>query len=428
VVPLTAALLLLVHACTGGEDPDPESGRVLVTDLAGGSWFVGDPFTGEVDLEVDLEEVDPAGCAGEDRFCMLYQARYRADEEVVFTWSPVDESDGGTLDRTDRLGRVAAWSVDTLSERWRLEALDFSAHFDPDGPCAYEVEDPCTPAATLTDREFQACQLYQPHDLRVVSDDGDLVDLWIADTRNARMLRVELEVTGSCGVVTEVIDRDRSADWDIYNSVNSFELEGDRLWMSVKDTFASADDGEQASGDGRGKVLHWASGADGWAQVWEFPPQSSEHESFVNSPHGVARQVTAEGTELVAFAHSLGRSTAYDDGHGASVGVLRVEDGEPRYLFDGVLAVEDRLEYSRDIEPLDEDRWLVTDTGCKSGNDCAWGTGVWVVRLDGAAAPADVTGAWSADGGEQVFEDLEVVGERRFEDFAGLYSTEWIGP
>ena len=425
---------------------------VVVSDLHGDRAFVTNASTGHIAGEVDVDGTWTDDCRASDdlhRFGLVYQSRGRAlpadsgfdgVPEVDLTFTPVgsgDETDGDTF--LDLGGRVAGVAFtdgygETPVIRWQLDHLDFS-QVDPDQQvCVRDPADPCRPLAGQTVDQVRACQLYWPHELQVVSEDDDSVQVVVADTRNHRVVWVDVPLLaeptatppthGTCGVVTEIVGGSKdpsvpggSADWDIYTSVNGMNLwdddAGRHLYLSIKDTLG---DDAQSPGDGRGKILHW-SDAGGWHQEWEFPPESTDAESFVNSPHGIGFD-----DDHVYFAHSLGRSDTFNDGEGGSFGVLDRDGG---YLYDLVLPRQEVI-YARDITPLGDGRFAVVDSGTKGDEHEPAATRLWVAKLPKDTTASGLGGAWSSDHADQEFREGTVVDSPKYPDAWVLYTAELV--
>ncbi len=434
-------VLLVAAGCQGEPVPggetadDPSVTPLVVADLHGGQVFWTALPDGETTARFGFDAVDPDACQDPEggRYCLAYQARPHTTPEgtveVVFTYSRLDRTDGDQLHRDDLLGEIVA--LDASREvSWRLEHLDLSA---VDSACVSVADDPCTADSEAEDAAFQACHLYQPHDQVVTDDIGDSRTVWVADTRNARLLEVVVEDGDRCGRVETLLDRGHP-DWDIYLAPNSLELgQGAgpgglvaETWalMSIKDTYSRDEEAEaQLGGDGRGKVVLFAQQEGAWRQVWEFPPESEAAESYVNSPHGVAWISRADGPDLVLFAHSLGRSADFNDGEDGSIGVLLVDGETVTYAFDAVLDGAD-LRYPRDVRPLSDGRLLVVDSGCKGGLGCERGTALWEVRLPADIDESELSGAWSASGADQQLVELDVVQGPLLTGAENLYSVE----
>lgn len=404
-----------------------EGPTVLYTDMAGGSIFLADAHSGKVENQLDLSDWVSNECDDGTDECLMYQARAISNSEVAFTWCPFDNSMNSAT-AFDRPGRVQSVDLALSDSGWRLDSLDFSVHFSDGSQCAFDVDNPCVVMKGEDPNQAWKCRLYQPHDFEVVSQSDAEVELWVADTRNARLLKVTLPTESTCAVVNEVINHASSPDWDVYNAVNSIDydvIDGvETMLMTIKDTFEGADGGEQLTGDGRGKVLFWERRDEEWAQVWEFPPQSRDEERFVNSPHGVAKMTTDDGRTLVLYAHSLGRGEGYDEGVGGSVGVLEIIDGVPVYLFDGVIN-EVEPNYTRDVRPLSDGTVIIVDSGCKSDQGCEVSTGSWVAKIP-TRAPSSKGGWWTPSLSAQEFIELEVLHGPHFADFGRLYSAELV--
>lgn len=450
LIPLLAACIR--HGLDDSTGPAPAEwtapdGLVLASDLRGNQWFIADPTTGETVDELWLDTLEPDICAGEEneQYCLLFQSRAHTStldpsapvEEVLFTYSALDVSDGDDDSRTDLISRIYSVDRETHATRWHFDQIDFSHLANGADYCTWDPADPCRPDPGVDTQGYWACSIHMVHEMIVTSEDANTVAMWVVDSRNSRMLHVSLEREATCATVDTVLDMHMD-DWDIYNSVNSLErwMDGDTdtLLMSIKGSFPDEQTGEhQMAGSGQGKIVLWrrdtvANGGDEpWYQAWEFPPESTTEESFLNDPHGVVRYTGAEGKMYVTFAHSLGHSpeSEYGKGTGGSIGVIRIEDDEPVYLYDAMLPRPDVLQFPRDVTPLPDGTFLLTDSGCL-GDGCAYETYDWVVRLPQGEPVDGKTGAWRADHSEQVYVDAEVVHGPMFPDANLLYSSEWI--
>lgn len=397
---------------------------VVVSDLHGDKVVVADLARGREAWRVDVDDALPDACKvadDEGRFCLVYQSRHRVDadghDEIAFTVTPAGH-DGDPYDPRNVATIQGVRASDPVAWRWSVDRLDFS-QVDPDGAlCARDPADPCAPAPGQDADAARRCQLYWPHDFAVLGEDDDGLSLVVADTRNRRVLWLDApREEGACAVVAEVLG-DGNADWDVYASVNSLEVWEDggarHLLATIKDTSP----GDQDGGDGRGKVVRFEDAGDGWAQRWEFPPESTEAASFVNAPHGVAHDA-----DRVYFAHSLGRAAAWNEGEGGSVGVLSLDGA---YLFDGVLPEGDLL-WPRDVAPLGDGRLALVDSGAKGAESAPAATRLYVVELGEDVAPSGLGGTWTADGSDQAFRALDVRADPDFGDGWVYYSAEPLG-
>lgn len=397
---------------------------VVVSDLHGDKVFVADLARGREAWRVDVDDALPDACKvadDEGRFCLVYQSRHRVDadghDEIVFAVTPAGGDDPYDPHNVAQIHGVRA--TDPPEWRWSVDRLDFS-QVDPDGAlCARDPADPCAPAPGLDADAARRCQLYWPHDFDVLGEDEDGLSLIVADTRNRRVLWLDApREEGACAVVTEVLGEGHP-DWDVYASVNSLDFweEGGtrHLLLTVKDTSPG---GEQDGGDGRGKVVRFEDPGEGWVQRWEFPPRSTEGPSFVNAPHGVAHD-----DAFVYFAHSLGRSDAWNEGEGGSVGVLSLDGA---YAFDAVLP-DTTLLWPRDVTPLGDGRLALVDSGTKGAESAPAATRLYVVALGEDVAPSGLGGAWTADGADQAFRALDVRDAPDFGDGWVYYSAQPLG-
>ena len=432
--------LLLLLACDEGGDSALQdsasagiAGEFLASDLHGNQWFIADA-DGATKATYTLDLADPI-CRGVEYqpYCLLFQSKRRVAldgaDEVMFTWSQLDSSDGSDQERGDLDGFYAAVDAETFAERWRIDTLDFSAYSGLSG-CPYDPADPCALQDSWTDAEYQMCRLHMPHDLEVVSQSDSELRLWLADTGNNRMLDVSLAPGSTCAVVNDVID-DQNPDWDIYSSNNSvnYRVEEDgteTLLMSAKGSREwTAAGAAQLAGSGKGKILLWENAGDGWHQRWEFPEQLDGVESFVSNPHGSQFITDSSGNQLVAYAHSLGLHDEWTANTGVgSVGVLVLGDDKlPSYVADIRVSGGGALHFPRDITVVDEAHWLVTDSGCVGGICTRESQALVIAPIEGE--PSDKSGTFTTDHINLNVVDAKVLSGPYFTASDQLYSVEW---
>ncbi|MCB9741459.1 MAG: hypothetical protein H6741_29285 [Alphaproteobacteria bacterium] len=408
----------LIAACGRDAAVDSEASRgpeLLLSTLYGDTWLrIQD---GEELGVYDLEAHHPERCAGEDLVCLGYQARGRegwdGTEEVLFTFSAMDLSDGSDLEREDRLGTIVDVDAETLELRWQVDQLDFSGLPDGETTCTWDPSDPCQPDAALSDRDHQSCRLYQPHDLQVLSEDAEGLELLVSDSRNARFLRLGVRRGERCALVLEVVGIEHP-DWGNANAPNSFtwwsDEAGEHLLWSSKESYE-----QDGGGAGRGRIHYWTRDAAGWQQRWQHP-----REGYVNSPHGLTRWSTSEGDRLL-FAHSLGLGEDWNLGPGGTIAALEWDAQGARYL--GEWTLPRGLSYPRDVLVLGEEAWIA-DSGCKGGVDCEEPMGLYRVALPSGLEPQEVDGAWTSANRSQVIGELELLSGPLRGDLRLIYSVE----
>jgi hypothetical protein len=419
-----ALVLVALSGCsdaTGpGGAPWPGLGMALVTDVNAGVWLAQDLLEAEPAWVLNLDEAAPDACGGK-KWCAAYQARFMLGldgrTKALLTWSGL-----GSDDFDDRTGRVAVVDLPGVEASWTIDRLDFSG-LPGVSRCAWLPEDPCTPdpAARLDDQ--LACLLLQPHEVELAYQSEERVDVWVADSRNSRLLRLAVTPGDRCAKVEEHLDASHPG-WAGYIGVNAFEHwedgDGEHLVLSMKD---SDQDTMPYGGVGRGRITGWTRGADGeWAREWEFPSRDLGEDSFVNVPHGVQRSRGPDGEDRVMFAHSLSLSDVYNDGEGGTITAFRVDDGVPTYLWD-IVPEGEVLRFPRDASPMEDGLVLVTDSGCYAG-ECEDSPAVWVLHVPDAE-PGSGSGAWTADGAELDVREAEVVVGPLLSESNLLYSGEW---
>ncbi len=389
------------------------AGLALISNLNQGAWLWGnatgtEPFVAAVEL-------DPT-CAD----CIGFQGRLRTgangEPEAVLTWS---QHDGGADDLRSRAGGV---DPDTHALRWELDSIDLSAF---PGVCEPDPADPCRPAPESSGAARDVCQLKMAHDVQVVAESPTSRTLWVADAANARVLEVTLQDGDHCGVVQTLLSAG-NPDWDIYNSPNRlhyFEDDaGEHLWISQKGSKPSTADGVAQYADlSSGKLTGWTKAQNDWRQDWEFPPQSTEFASFLNTPHGLA----APGGGLV-YAHSLSDSWEWGAGTGGSIGMATLNaSGTPVYAGDALL---DRgyLHFPRSLTALPDGSWLVLDSGCFDSAGCEFPSQAWRVRLPESATTTQA-GSWDRDATELSWMTAIVLDGPLWTTEDTLYSVEWLG-
>lgn len=428
--------LFSLLACDAGVDSAPPGALgvpLLASDLSGNAWLTT-AASGEVERRFGLDEVD-ARCQGKDQqpYCLLFQSTRRTAfdgrDEIAFTWSILDSSDGDDDDPTDLIGTYAAVDAETFAPRWTLSNLDFSG-WPRDAGCPYDPTDPCAVPEGLAAADYWRCHLHMPHDLAVVNDAAEGWTGWIADSRNSRLLEVFTPTGQSCGQVRTVVDG-LDPDWAIYESPNALSYDVrdgvETLLVSIKGTHAHGEAAEaQLAGEGKGKIVSWTNQGGRWVEAWSFPPVTVGEEAFVNTPHGVDRLHDADANEVIAFAQSLGAHRQWGGTTGeGTVTVIRERDGRAEYLGDLRFPGKSALRFPRDVNDLGDGRWLVTDSGCLT-DPCDSPTRAWVIAAP-ALKPPGLGGTWRADGSDQHFVEPEVLAGPLLEGSATvLYSVEAI--
>jgi len=261
----------------------------------------------------------------------------------------------------------------------------------------------------------------QPHEMMVVDVSGSRLTVWVADSRNARMLKIEMKQGSDCGLVVGALT-DEHPQWEGYRGVNGFdywvEENVEHMLFSIKDTTDAVLDG----GAGKGRITKWSGVSNKWVREWVFPPEDSVAPQFLNTPHGVTRWLQSDGEEAFLYAHSRAFSDTWDAGTGGSIGAAVLLDGVPTYAFDAVLP-EYNMYFPRDVSLMSDGHALITDSGC-SGGDCSDNPSVWVVSLP-KPFPYSTDGGWSVAGDglniQTVVPDLGPL----YSDKGLIFSSDW---
>ena len=423
------SLVILALGCKGGGFP----ATLVISDGSGEKWSIADLQSGQVDRVYDYNAEQYDRCDGGDpeKWCMSFQATPRSGldgrREVVFAFNPIGSA--GAADTEQESTVLAAVDFDSFEQIWSFSRLDFSVNYEQEEPCRWDEADPCAPHPDGNELNRRTCSIFEAHDLVIVSEDASSVTAWVADSRNARVVKVRLDRTNTCAVVEDYVNA-ALADWDVYITPNSLQRweddDGEHLLLTLKSSLEEADF-LQEPGNGRGKIVEFVRRDGKWDQLWEFPPESVVGPSFVNAPHGVMRTTGEDGLTYVLFAHSLGMSTDFDAGEGGSISVLRIVDDTPVYLYDAVLTGKDPWTYTRDVTALPDGTFLVAESGCVSGTDCPYETALYRVELPLAdAEPAGRTGAFESGGDEQVLLEVEAIGGPWFSSQEMIYSVEVV--
>ncbi len=145
-----------------------------------------------------------------------------------------------------------------------------------------------------------------------------------------------------------------------------------------------------------------------WRMAWKHPIDGSR----LQGGHEADLIQGEDGLPYVVYAHGNGAGVSDDidhwDGeedHRGTIGVVRLVDGQPEYLLDGVTS-DPRFGFLRDADFLDDGSFLVTDSGCMNPYfpGCKREAGLWHVDVDFENAVATgKTGAFSIDHSQQEF-------------------------
>ncbi len=395
------ALLIASAACVGKGADDADAGRAdtsgatdsaatdsvppagppnlaLIADTSHGRYLFVRLDDATIVHEVSLATLNPELCA--DAVCAAFVAWPTvADGLDVMTLSfapnTVGESFAAVIERV-QIG------ADADRILWHLDSLDFLTNFpDRTDICAQTA--PCEVPEDPDETVRRKCRLQLSHEVKVVSEDEDSVELWVADTEGpARAIKVRLDKDSTCGVVEEVLSQDTSESWAGYQAINDLDVVdlGDGRESLLLNSLS------HESVEGLSSVTLWQK-ADGlWTRLWQHPSEASG--GYLGAAHNPDWVVDEDGTAYVIYAHSNGmgshpqvRSFTGAEDHRGSVGVARASAEGVEYLFDATLTGQ--FGFLRDVNRLEDGTFLVTDSGCMhpEDTDCTYPGQIWNVAL-----------------------------------------------
>jgi len=412
------------------DDTGPTPGDLVV--VAGGAATQRIVFfraaTGEAigPLEVSLPGVAPDLCGyplgNEQVVCfprgLAHSAGPDGLDRLTLTFSPsIEPVPGAAEPLPGVLGRILWPDAQQPELEWWVNRLDLSA-IDPDlleWDCGLG-QNPCDLIDPEGASQFD-CALRNPQDYSIVEETATAIRVVVADTDNHRLVEMEVDrdppnINNACAVVSGIYSADTVAGWDSYGTPTSVEayLDGDDLHIltTLRD---SEEEGGEPGGDYRGKLLHIVVAAGGDpSTAWVFPPVEAGEPSFLNAPHNVDVIGTVMGSFAVV-AHASGGSADWFDpatpsAARGSMSVIAFSDQAAWYHTDIQLPGE-QLGYLRDVDFIDETAVLITDSGCpRTAAECT--RSAWIGEMTipsllelGATQWPDVSGAWSADQGQQ---------------------------
>ncbi len=405
-----------------GDTAQAELPVVFVSDGANARVLVIRMDSAEILYEVDFAQLHPELCAeGLDTTCVGFGIEPSvdpdSDEDRLLYVVHVSGSDGGAVFESSIVAMVAL-KDDGPAPLWQLDSLDFSQLQEREPP-ACGAEAPCS--APLDSWEaWRACSLSNVHSVSVVEEHQGEVLLWISDTASPpRAVAVRLDTAERCGVVEALLDSDEHPDWGGYDYLNDLDpvsWQGEEMLLG---TFFGSAAEAPLGGPGLGRVTAWRQEQAGWDASWSSPDAPMSQLAFLNAPHN-ADLVVVDGQAYVVYAHSNGLGGHWEfegwtqgDDHRGSIGVLRLDDDGPTYLFDGY-SPDPPLRFVRDVDLLDDGTWLVTDSGCINDllEPCEHSPGLWHLRMDLAVEPVPgLDGRWQADHAQQNLLPVEVLDE-----------------
>jgi len=285
------------------------------------------------------------------------------------------------------------------------------------------------------------CTLRKPHGFSVFEEDGGSLRATVTDSRNHRILDLEIDKGERCATVHRSVSAHTLPEWTVYNNPNDVEtwVEGDAVHTLVSFKGSDPDTAEQGAA-GRGKIVHlvWEEGAEP-SIPWVFPPVDHSEPSFLSGQHNVDLVQTSGGDRLMLVAHSGGASERWhgDAEPGEEHGTVLLTsccDEEPRYLFDATLT-DTTLGYLRDVDLLEGGRALLTDSGCIEPEGCPVGAQLLEVPLPDLDAIDQLglperAGHWSADHAAQNLHEVQTepwLLPQAWDDLGvSAYEADWV--
>lgn len=360
--------------------PPPPVPIAVVSDGANETVLYIRLDTGAILQEVDFTVLHPELCPPDEPMesCVGFGIQPTSEpggaDRLLLTFQKFDDYGGANDDKVSAVIDMVTLTEEGPRIDWSVDSLDFTTVFGdrPDICGAVAACQPPTDAwATWRD-----CSLHDVHEVHIVEETAQEVVLWVADTTNpTRALKLRLTLGTTCAVVEEILTDETSEEWLDYrchNGIQLGELDGEAVLLT---NFRNSKAG---SGFGFNALWHQVGG--NWTRMWQHPPVSADllEQGFLGAPHN-ADLISVEGVPYVIYAHSNGMGQHLNDADWTdegdnlgSIGVLRLEAGAAVYLMDGILQ-DPPFGFLRDVDPLPDGTWLVTDSGCGSDKEATCG-------------------------------------------------------
>lgn len=366
-------------------------------------------------------------CEANPEVCAITEVEHTVYEEQDFLTFNMTQLDTSALFAPARVRRVRLTEPPTPV--FSLRELDWSNIPGANLFCDYDPANPCGSGT------FPTCYNMFPHDLEILHDDPETqtLEVLVSDLAGSRVLKIDFDYRdgNTCGVVDWVLDS-ATRDWDPWylpNFVDYMPQDGVE-YMATGHYSASPV-------LGAGAIYLWKrpSESEPWEKVWSYPDPEFSQMPYLNSPHSPSFTPLDDGGYLLRYGHSRGDCDYWKVGYEGSLGAARLDSIEspPQYLFESHFGDDDPLApmgFVRDVEPLSDGRYMVTDSGCEIYFGCPIPGRVYLMspeyQPDALPESTGLLGTWTSDGTEQAFQHLEKTKVKAYYcDFTTNYETDF---
>lgn len=403
----------------------PDAEVLLVSD--GGTFRVDfmHADTGAVFYRLDVRDVYPE-CLESEGACgiteVFYSQHAQRDYLTMNVGQLYQEDAGFFAPATLRRVRL----TEPPEPVFTMNRLDFSHVPGGDVICDYQPEDPCNSGKLPT------CYNLFPHDVEVVKDDPDaqVLEVIIADLAAARILKVNYDYAdqNQCGVVEWVLDARTEGYEPFYQANDSDHFVTDDAEYLLTSHYSASPIVSA------GAIFMWKrTEADTtWRKVWSYPDPEAGPVPYLNTPHNPALEPLPSGGYLMRYGHSRGLESFWHAGYKGSLGMatLTALESPPEYRGETHFpagSVLNPMGFVREVEPVGNGRYLVTDSGCETYFGCPLEGRVYLVSGEVLPAAEGKHGYWTAGFTEQVLLPLDTQKVRAYDcDYATNYESDFL--
>lgn len=403
----------------------PDSEVIVVSD--GGTYRIDflHVDSGEVFYRLDVREVYPE-CQDTEGACGItevFHSTHGKRDYLTMNVGQLYQEDGGFF-APATLRRVRL--TQPAEPIFNMNQLDFSQVPGGDVICDYDPTDPCNSGTLPT------CFNLFPHDVEVVQDDPDAqhLEVILADLATARILKVNYDYADQnrCGVVEWVLDA-RTEGYEPFYQANDADYfkTADAEYLLTSHYSASPI-------VSAGAIFMWkrTSESPTWSKLWSFPDPEAGTLPYLNTPHNPALESLEGGGYLMRYGHSRGLESFWHAGYKGSIGMATLDSLESPPVYRGEShfpagSVLNPMGFVREVEPVGNGRYLVTDSGCETFFGCPLEGRVYLVGGELVPEAQGKSGHWTAGFTEQVFQPLDTTQVRAFDcDFATNYESDYL--